>query len=392
MPVPPHRWTDATLAAARVITAAALVLLAVAGCGRAAGDGGATHAGSFSHRASWSAIADGPLDARYAPIAVWDGERVFVLGGYHDDRCSPGGDCAEADPPLPDGAAYDPATDEWQPIADAPIGLSGQAVVVDGVIYVHPYPAWEGPPATFLSYDIATDSWTQHPNPMTYGWLTATDDTVVVLSDHGEARSVSFDAVADRWNALPPNPYWEHDAGYPAWTGRQLIVAGSTPSHLGSEPPLVRLVALDASLGHWTDLGVTGIVGVGQQAVGDRVVWPSPGTANGGGDGTGDWGEIYPEGGIYDPANGGWSGIPPPPPGDGGICCSAATDRLISVHGSLLDPVTLEWTEVPPPDGGVRHYAAMVGAGDRLFVWGGVSFDDPDQTMLDTGLLLDTAP
>jgi hypothetical protein len=46
---------------------------------------------------------------------------------------------------------------------------------------------------------------------------------------------------------------------------------------------------------------------------------------------------------------------------------------------------SLEWTGVQPPDGGVRQYSAMTGAGDRLLLWGGVSFDDPEETLLDSG-------
>lgn len=365
------------------------VLLGLSSLTLAACSGDNAEAGAdFAHRASWQPISKGPLDARYAPMSVWDGERYYVLGGYHDDKCSPSGDCSEADPPLHDGATYNPATDEWQQIADAPVGLDGHVVAVDGLIYVHTYPEWKGPGARFLSYDPGTDEWTVHPNPMKHGWLAATEDVPVIFADGRRVQSAWFDAASNRWHPLPDNPFWSNDAGYPAWTGQEFVVSSHTPSKMGSEPPLVRLVSLNAALKRWTDLGTSGIVGVGQVAVGDRVVWPSPETANGGGEGTGDWGAIYPEGGIFDPATATWTDLPPLPTHDGGYCCGEGTENLVSVYGTLLDPVTLEWAEVPPPQGGPRWYATEAAGGDQALMWGGVSRDDPDEQLLDTGFLL----
>jgi hypothetical protein len=371
---------------AATLSAVGCVLLAVAGCA----DGGAEAGAEFTHQAAWSAVSSGPLDARYSPMSVWDGERYYVMGGYHDEKCGPSGDCSEADPPLHDGATYDPATDEWQQIADAPVGLDGHVVAVNGLIYVHTYPEWKGPGARFLSYDPAIDEWTVLPNPSKYGWLSATDEVPVIFADRGRDQSAFFDAEAARWRPLPDNPFWQKDAGYPAWTGSEFIVSSHTPSKMGSEPPLVKLVSLDADLRKWTDLGTTEIVGTAQVAVGDRVVWPSPEMANGGGDGTGDWGAIYPEGGIYDPATATWADIPPLPTRRGAYCCGSGTERLVSVYGTLLDPVTLEWTEVPPPEGGPRMYATRAAADNHALMWGGAAQDDPDQSLLDSGFLLRT--
>ena len=256
---------------------------------------------------------------------------------------------------------------------------------------MHTYPEGDDP-SHFLSYDIADNTWTEHPNPMKYGWLSATDDTPVIFADRGAEQSQWFDQASDEWVPLPDNPYWTSDAGYPAWTGEAFIVSTSVPSHLGQEPPFAKLASLDASLQHWTDLGVSDVVGPGQHAVGDLVVWPDPGYMNGGGEGDGDWGGSYPAGGIYDPETREWTRIPPRPPGDGGVCCAAVTDDLISIYGALLNPVTLEWTEVPTPEGGERNAAAIASGADQILVWGGVVYNDPDQELLDTGFIIDTEP
>lgn len=71
---------------------------------------------------TWRPTAPGPLAGRANHSAVWTGSKMIVFGGLaRGAGCRPG--CA-----LNDGAAYDPATDRWSPIAPAPIaGRSGPA-------------------------------------------------------------------------------------------------------------------------------------------------------------------------------------------------------------------------------------------------------------------------
>ncbi|HET7721077.1 MAG TPA: hypothetical protein VFK43_14010, partial [Acidimicrobiales bacterium] len=69
---------------------------------------------------TWKPLAPAPLAGRGNSSAVWTGSKMIVFGGLaRGAGCQPG--CA-----LNDGAAYDPATDKWAPIAPAPIaGRSG---------------------------------------------------------------------------------------------------------------------------------------------------------------------------------------------------------------------------------------------------------------------------
>ena len=59
--------------------------------------------------ASWSSMAESPLAPRFEPAVVWTGEEMLVIGGY--DRSG-----REFD----DGAAFDPVTNSWRPIAALP--------------------------------------------------------------------------------------------------------------------------------------------------------------------------------------------------------------------------------------------------------------------------------
>lgn len=64
----------------------------------------------------WRALPEPPLGGGRTRAAVaWTGRELVVAGGWShaDDR------------PARDGAAYDPATDRWRALPDAPIGFAG---------------------------------------------------------------------------------------------------------------------------------------------------------------------------------------------------------------------------------------------------------------------------
>ncbi|MGH2635905.1 MAG: hypothetical protein ACRDHU_07160 [Actinomycetota bacterium] len=71
---------------------------------------------------TWRELPTSPHDPGVRQTAmVWTGSEMVVFGG--GDR---GSDTAR------EGAAYDPTTDRWRPIADAPIGLNLQSAVWTG--------------------------------------------------------------------------------------------------------------------------------------------------------------------------------------------------------------------------------------------------------------------
>lgn len=90
---------------------------------------------------SWRRIADAPIEPREGATAVWAGDRMIVAGGLRYDgppecpdreTCLAQGQVGLPTPVVtPDGAAYDPVADRWEPIAESP-GLLGETSAWDG--------------------------------------------------------------------------------------------------------------------------------------------------------------------------------------------------------------------------------------------------------------------
>jgi hypothetical protein len=70
---------------------------------------------------TWHAIPPAPIAGRDGPAAVWTGHQLLVWGGH--SRIP-----NQGLRPLRDGAAYDPASDRWQPIPSAPAGVQGTSI------------------------------------------------------------------------------------------------------------------------------------------------------------------------------------------------------------------------------------------------------------------------
>lgn len=159
-PLPAHRRPPVTrwAAAAAILVVALVASLLVVGRDRQPTADGA-----------WLPMAASPLDARFAPISLWIGDRLLIWGGH---------DAAGTE--LADGAIYDPATNDWTPIADQPF----------------PYERRTGSPIG------ATSGWSAtHATPG--AWFGGR--AYFVLSAPGEAWAwdlVSYDPAADRWDEI----------------------------------------------------------------------------------------------------------------------------------------------------------------------------------------------
>lgn len=108
----------------------------------------------------WQPIDAVDLSQRKRPGVVWAGDRLIVWGGAYDGR-NPS-----------DGAAWDPSTRAWTPIASAPAGgiVGGFAVwtgteMIVGLTESDSGAPWfdngdeERPAVGISSYDPSTDSW-----------------------------------------------------------------------------------------------------------------------------------------------------------------------------------------------------------------------------------------
>jgi hypothetical protein len=196
---------------------ALVALTMLTAVGVACGQLGPEASGSDGPRAGWVKVPSSPLSPRFGSHAFWVGEEIVVLGGSASDPCPPGADCVTpSEPPLRDGAALDPATQTWRPIAPAPVPLGwASGAVLDDTLYLW-VPALEGIPGTreaFLAYDVGSDQWEELPLPPTR------DDRSYVIAPAGDrvvayqsSQEWGFDRTGrsiprrERGRSFPPIP------------------------------------------------------------------------------------------------------------------------------------------------------------------------------------------
>jgi hypothetical protein len=327
----------------------------------------------------WSRLPDGPLSERHAALGVSLDGRFLVLGGWSSPPCLPDADCTlPEDPALRDGATFDPATGTWERIAPAPLPVSGSnAVVLDSVLYLLTRQLrLPGRPASLLRYDLASDTWTELPAPPEgNARLVVAGNRLVGISVSDElhrTRDWIFEPETGQWGTLPNDPLGPSFDREAVWADGSLILAAKTLGFPGPlEPSLVRLARLDLDTGVWTEMPESGIIGWSPTPVGELVVFPHTGTADGGE--FNNWGRDVPFGGILDPKSGTWRSLPDPPPGGGLAGEFFVAGELIVVGGHLLDPATGEWTLVPDLPGANRTAAAAAAVDDSIVVWGGAA-------------------
>lgn len=164
----------------------------------------------------WSASATSPLGGLSQPLLVWTGRDLLELGGVRNGKTSN------------DGAAYNPSSGRWRPIAPIPaeIGLTGavstwtghELFVTNGTVPSDWAPA-VGAPAGL--YDPATNRWSTTDLPRQLLGLvlraavwTGRDIVVAAVGAQGDVgnagvaawrRAVaSYDPSAKRWHVVTP--------------------------------------------------------------------------------------------------------------------------------------------------------------------------------------------
>ena len=355
---------------------AAAVAAGLSGCTFAAPDPAFEQTVRFS--GAWSRVPNGPLSPRHDALAVWLDGKFLVVGGWSSPPCPPNASCVAPDEPAnSDGAVFDPDTEEWTPIAEAPVPVSGDnAAIVDGQLYVSTGEAWRGDsPVGVWRYHPVFDSWTRIPAPPTpFARLVAACHQLFAFSPTDElqrARDFVLDAEAGIWRAIPDDPLGPSFDREAVWADDAVLLTGKElmTSPGSEEPAVVRLARLDPETFEWTQLPDSDIIGWSPTVVGDVVVFPHVGTADGGE--VNSWGRDVPFGGILDPATGEWRSLPDPPPGGGLIGELLVSSGRTVVGGHLLDPSTGDWTlvpDLPPPD---RTAPAVAAGGDTILLWGG---------------------
>jgi hypothetical protein len=158
--------------------------------------GGMSRLGHFADGAAydpatqvWRPIAGGPLSPRAGAPSVWTGTEMIVWSG---EGTAPGPQG------LVDGAAYDPRTDRWRRIADAPgEGRSGATTrMVAGRMVTAAGSSSQGVSASTTTYVYApaTDRWTSVPTARRVADVVASGDTLI-LAEMDDSRHVHVEQV-----------------------------------------------------------------------------------------------------------------------------------------------------------------------------------------------------
>jgi N-acetylneuraminic acid mutarotase len=169
---------------------------------------------------AWTPISSaGAPSPRCAHAGVWTGSVMLVWGGDSSVEFP--------DTPLGDGAAYDPATDTWHPIAtaNAPPACN------------HPTAVWTG--STMLvwgcggggEYDPVTDTWRRisdygAPGGVAHTAVWSGSAMLTWTGLNGPSGGV-YDPLTDTWKRMPaegsPGQRINH---YAVWTGTELLIFG----------------------------------------------------------------------------------------------------------------------------------------------------------------------
>ena len=257
-------------------------------------------------RDRWRPISSAGLEPRTDFSMTWTGTEIIVHGGGNPNR-------GEFEPPAPfdDGAAYDPATDQWRSISgsgtpraqQSALWFNGRLLVVGGVHYE------TGSVTVSQSYDPNKDAWTTlADSPLDditgvvwTGSAVLAFGSVVPGEDapRGPAAA-AYDLVRDTWTMLPTPPMENPVIPSLAWSGRELLVLGSPfvgESQSVSTPGL----AFDPVAGSWRSLPASGLAPRG----GITIVWAGDQLLAWGGAGyTGYTSEPFGDGARYRPGEG----------------------------------------------------------------------------------------
>jgi hypothetical protein len=258
-----------------------------------------------------SYLDPGPLSPRGDHFVAWTGSELLVYGGFPGD-----GDGTDG---LTDGAAFNPATNQWRLMAAAPDGVGSSGAV------------WTGEEMVVVSgtetfaYDPELDRWrtVAGPAPIVGGrWDAVFDGTGVVAWLNSLPRTLArLDMEGGEWQELSAPP-----GRTDPWARTLRVIEGS-----------VYAVTLD----------------------GDRCSGVS----------------------MHKLAESGWVEVPMPSLATETFAqCNLPQDSAV-VDGRLLfweardhpaavlDPATGEWTDIEgPPVGGCEGGSSSVVAGDRVYV------------------------
>ena len=364
---------------ALAVAAATTVLGVLAGCGEASPTAPAG-ADAPATTGQWQAAGTGPLSARTDPFLGWTGEEVLVIGGNTGWVCPPTADCVKPEPGqfASDGAAWNPTTGEWRPIADLPVpiytgwsfGLTDSAVL-DGQVVVH-----DRSQEAWLRYDVAADAWSELDPPGPGFTDLSQDDGTRIWGLRGD-EVVSWEPVSGRVRverSYDVSPRLDDPRLVLTEVGP--VVTGVRYDDVAPDEPTLELADLPDGDG-WRRV-TSGQIGWFYASVAGQVVGPEAGGADGGE--VNGWDRWYPSAGMLDPTTGEWAPLDVPQwplPSADDWHVTAYGDDVLVTGGHYRDLAhDGEWLRLGRPDSTLDASLSSVWAADRLFVWGGIDDED----------------
>ncbi|MBL8776507.1 MAG: hypothetical protein JNK12_11260 [Acidimicrobiales bacterium] len=188
---------------------------------------------------SWHQAADPPFAAREGAFtATTDDGRILVWGG--------GGQGGASDVQV-DGGIYDPESDEWEAIPEAPLGTSTRHATASLVANRLAVADGEGSPATAAVFDLEEMTWTEAPPTGVDGILSGPlwDGTTMALlrilpgGGGSEPQTLRWHVGEDAWTNGAPYPLGARDVPAIArHEGRFAVWGGTTSDDLGPGRPV----------------------------------------------------------------------------------------------------------------------------------------------------------
>jgi hypothetical protein len=302
---------------------------------------------------TWEPLPEGPISPRFQHAAVWAGDEMIVFGGYDGGEEGEGG-----------AAAYSPATRAWRRLADPPGEVRGASVAV-----------WTGTEVVAFGgdrgaiYDPRADDW-RTASASNIGRINSsashaawTGKQVLVAGSFGPGeddrgnRAALYDPATDDWTRLPdaPEALSIEDA---VWTGDELVVVGHDPGGGSRAPQRMHALALDPATATWRTLPAPPLAVRGQPL----VAWTGHEVVVGGGHDFGASGISgdHKDAAAFDPRTEAWRLLPEAPTafqGSERYVDVAVDGRVIAFETAdpdsrvlVLDPTTGEWRLAPGPN------------------------------------------
>jgi len=171
-------------------------------------------------------------------VTAWTGKEVIVWG-----------EAFRTAETTRRGAAYNPETNSWRQLADAPVGLNAgngvwtgtELIVIGGDLDQN---GATRTPTQMLRYDPSADEWTVGPPPPVWPQSShAVWNGELVVWDY-VLTAVRYDGAANVWRPLPPAPL----------TSQECYVDGTTVGAYAVMVYCGQYVALDVRSETWTVL------------------------------------------------------------------------------------------------------------------------------------------